>query len=1384
MSINPPVNAIDLEREFAPVSENDQLDSGWQRAIARLRGHAWRWHQLASRAVIVLGEAGSGKTAELAMRAMVIRADGRYAFAIRLADVNAHVERVIGREWADFEAWLDGDQEATFFLDGLDEAKATGNALDAILDGIAAWMGPARSRARLVLSARPSEWEPVADMAHMRTALAAWAPGRTADVDVVLVSLVPLDVERARRYAHGLGVPDVDAFIDAIRADGLQDFMERPRDVEWLAARWLAERRLGPLRALIDANVTQKLSDRRSVGRAVNLPIDRARSGVQRLAAIATLSATPSFPIRDSASAAELQQRPVEILSDWRPGDVSDLLLLPIFDESTSTTLRIHTKAVQEYLCAEWLVDRLRTGLLTQDRVRALLFRPAGPNTVVPPHLTTVAAWLAIDEPLVCDMLIRHAPQHLLDEGDPAAIPVTTRERILRAYATHFGDRDRTDIHFDRRGLRRFASPELAPTIIELLGEVDAEDVRATLLDIVAAGRLSACADAATAIAIASDTDAHVRFAAVRAAARAGGISHRGALLALLATASALELDVVGALIANLFPDPLTPALLKDALLAVAPRGRWNRITRLDRALLEEVAERCPDPDRMQVIDALQEAVAASADEWLVRPMVEFVANHLERAPADVDRPEVQRALTQLDTDDNRWDSRDPNLERLVLAARESEVLRRGLLRWFVNRRQQQGDAITAISLQRALIVGASLQPADLRWLEGEVPEVATAAATARAWLETPRVEVIHPRAEREPAFGPQDRQYIRDHAADFRAGHQGLLQRATGPYMSGNDWGTIDAARMREDLDTESVGAIRAGLTQVWRHLDVPVPRDATENATPGAVVLGLIGLALDFADGLDANSLDEDVARRAARLALWELNHFPPWLPALLAAHRDIVIQEVIDEAIAELRDGAGRERVLHKAFSGPTELRRTLGREIERHVVDGSLPLSTRLEPAIELLLQSRELDRASWALVVRDGLASADDDPELWTLLWALQFQVDSAAATERVERLAGSAAAADRERVVALADVLWRWSDRTGIELDFDVHAVEALYIALVHVQDPNASDFSSTRRLRAAMVRKLEAAGQPGRDVFARLAARTDGSFPDLRDFHLAAARRAEYADPSIVPMPRPIAVQWVRDCEADPTTEDGLYELTLARLTDIATFLRDHRFSYRDVFANFEGAKAVRERYFQLWLAAELHARSARRYNVVREEEEREQKRPDLRTHVTGLRPTSLELKVAESWNLAELRAALATQLVGQYMGEVNSQHGILVVCATRHRATWNEPGGPKLQLDDVVAMLEAEARSLAESQVRDIRRLAIVVLDFRGPLSRSNSGGNTRGKRPRKKPAKKTDGKKPAKKTAGRKPAKKTAGKKPAKKAVRTKATTTAGKKQPKKK
>ncbi len=444
---------------------------------------------------------------------------------------------------------------------------------------------------------------------------------------------------------------------------------------------------------MIESNVDERLTDRRTVGRIGNLPVDRARLGVQRLATVATLSAKTSFPVRDSATTADAQLQPEAILSEWRRDEVKDLLQLPIFDEGTASTIRVHVKEVQEFLCAQWLRDRVQNDLLTQERLAALLFRPSGARTTIPTHLASVAAWLALDNSYVSELMIEHAPHQLLDEGDPASLPTTTRERILRAYAAKFGDRNRTEVHFNERGLRRFSHPDLSPVITELISSVPGEDVRATMLDIVAAGKLGGCADIALQLAMSSETPGHVRDAAVRAASHAGSPTQRVALAALASAPGTLDLEVAGTLVASLYPDPLTTGMLSDLIEAIASRADAHQATRLHRALSREVVQRCPPNERLSLASSMNRAVEQGC-EWISESLVELVAVHLRERPKDVFTPEIDEVLGRFDTLENRWESHDSNIKPLEGAA-EHVDLRRNLLKWYVQRLLGQKEDVS-----------------------------------------------------------------------------------------------------------------------------------------------------------------------------------------------------------------------------------------------------------------------------------------------------------------------------------------------------------------------------------------------------------------------------------------------------------------------------------------------------------------------------------------------------------------------------------------------------------------------------------------------------------------------------------------------------------------
>jgi len=129
---------------------------------------------LARRRVVLLAEAGSGKSREFQERAKILTEMGRFAFVVRLDQLaDTSLESVLGpHESARLLTWRRGTGEGYFFLDSVDEAKfsrmtdfdsALNRFRDAVKDDLA--------RAHIYLSSRITEWQPKSDASKVLSQL-------------------------------------------------------------------------------------------------------------------------------------------------------------------------------------------------------------------------------------------------------------------------------------------------------------------------------------------------------------------------------------------------------------------------------------------------------------------------------------------------------------------------------------------------------------------------------------------------------------------------------------------------------------------------------------------------------------------------------------------------------------------------------------------------------------------------------------------------------------------------------------------------------------------------------------------------------------------------------------------------------------------------------------------------------------------------------------------------------------------------------------------------------------------------------------------------------------------------------------------------------------
>lgn len=122
---DPDYKFIELNRTFHELSKYTNEDDELDLSHAFHVGERLSWSDLIERyRVIILSEAGSGKTAEIRNIALDLRAQGKSAFFIRLEHVpNDFEDGFEVGTFEEFETWLASNDEGWLLLDSVDEAR-------------------------------------------------------------------------------------------------------------------------------------------------------------------------------------------------------------------------------------------------------------------------------------------------------------------------------------------------------------------------------------------------------------------------------------------------------------------------------------------------------------------------------------------------------------------------------------------------------------------------------------------------------------------------------------------------------------------------------------------------------------------------------------------------------------------------------------------------------------------------------------------------------------------------------------------------------------------------------------------------------------------------------------------------------------------------------------------------------------------------------------------------------------------------------------------------------------------------------------------------------------------------------------------------------------
>jgi hypothetical protein len=536
--------------------------------------------------VIILAEAGAGKTEEIKQITTELRSEGKDAFFFRLESLSGGLRTSfeIGDE-QEFECWLSTEKESWFFLDSVDEArlKSFRNFEEAIRN-FASELGASKQRAHIYITSRPSEWRPKEDLSLIKgqLPLVKVTPVEVSDedgltlkedasqksvkgievkkkpersrVDPKIFSLLPLDKEQIRTFAIERGVEDVDAFLQAIERAEAEVFSRRPLDLDDLINYWNKNGNLANLKNLIEFSIDTKLKEI-DPDRYRRLPLLKKQAwvGAEMIAAAVSFQRRERILIPEQYPDSHIKSSAInaaDILSDWEETKIGALLQRPIFDEAIYGAVRFHHRIVREYLTATWLHRLLSEGKSRRE-IEGLFFKKRYGKKVLVPSMRSILAWLILFSDQIRDKTVQSFPEVCLQGGDPASLPTEIRKSMLNRFCALYENQSFRDFSFGLAELRRFAHPDLDPTVNRLLDlYANNEEIRELLLRIAWQGKMATCSAKALNYALDKSIDIYSRLYGIRVVRVVGTPEQKHKLInALLADPDLKDEYIIGELI-------------------------------------------------------------------------------------------------------------------------------------------------------------------------------------------------------------------------------------------------------------------------------------------------------------------------------------------------------------------------------------------------------------------------------------------------------------------------------------------------------------------------------------------------------------------------------------------------------------------------------------------------------------------------------------------------------------------------------------------------------------------------------------------------------------------------------------------------------------------
>ena len=273
----------DINRSFRDLSDAEVEDIETTSALARMGwADSFGWDELLrSQRILIVSEAGAGKTYECQAQQAKLWKAGEPAFFLDLAPLatSSVLDMLAGDEEERFDRWLRSQSEiATFFLDSIDELKLTLGKFDQALKRLSKALAGQLSRARIIITTRPVPTDRKLIVQYLPIPISREAaPTAESFADMVMdqgnkrlaedggikawrnVGLMPFSREQIRDFAVLRGVADADALLADIYQRDAEEFAGRPQDLIELCSDWREYRRIRTHREQVETDIATKL---------------------------------------------------------------------------------------------------------------------------------------------------------------------------------------------------------------------------------------------------------------------------------------------------------------------------------------------------------------------------------------------------------------------------------------------------------------------------------------------------------------------------------------------------------------------------------------------------------------------------------------------------------------------------------------------------------------------------------------------------------------------------------------------------------------------------------------------------------------------------------------------------------------------------------------------------------------------------------------------------------------------------------------------------------------------------------------------------------------------------------------------------------------------